>query len=70
MQRETCAPPPNEDLRREASRLVGLYAGQCSPSEYQHLIAAGILRKSWDTPGGFLGMAKLAWADEELGRED
>ena len=48
-----------EDLRAEARRLDGLYTGQCQPEEYEHLIAAGVLRKTWDHPGGFLGLSKL-----------
>lgn len=49
----------DDDLDDRARHLHGLYAGHCDPSEYEHLIAAGVLRKSYDGPGGFLGMAKL-----------
>jgi hypothetical protein len=48
-----------ENLEAQALRLHGLYAGQCQPEEYEHLIAAGLLRKSWEGLGGLMGMSKL-----------
>ena len=46
-------------MREQARRFDGLYAGQCEPDEYKHLIEAGFLSKSYDHAGGILGLAKL-----------
>lgn len=48
-----------EQMKREATNLDGLYVGLCKPEEYEHLIAAGLLRRSYEHPGGILGLAKL-----------
>lgn len=47
------------DLYEEARRLDGLFAGMCKPEEYDHLIAAGYLRRTYEGAGGFMGLAKL-----------
>ena len=56
---EDYAPEYWEAMQIEADRLNGLYTGSCKPSEYQHLIAAGLLRQEWIGFGGFLGLSKL-----------
>jgi hypothetical protein len=48
-----------EAWRAEARRLDGLFAGMCEPREYEYLIKAGLLRKSYEGAGGFMGLAKL-----------
>jgi len=53
------APEYWEAMQIEADRLNGLYTGSCKPSEYEHLIAAGLLRQEWVGLGGFLGLSKL-----------
>ncbi len=55
-----------EDMEREADRLDGLYAGMCEPKEYEHLIEAGLLRRSYEGAGGFMGLAKLRRARPQL----
>ena len=55
---------PRNELLEEAERIAGLYTGVCDPDEYEHLIDAGILRKSWGGPGGFLGLSKLVMVEE------
>lgn len=56
----------NDILAEQVERVAGLYTGMCQPEEYEHLIAAGLLRKSFDGPGGFLGMSKLERVREEM----
>lgn len=48
-----------EAMAEDARRLDGLYAGMCQPEEYDHLVAAGLLRLTYEGLGGFMGMAKL-----------
>jgi hypothetical protein len=48
-----------DDLIDQARRVEGLYAGQCDPSEYDHLIEAGLLRMTYSGVGGLMGLAKL-----------
>lgn len=48
-----------DDLSIEACRLDGLFVGQCDPKEYEALIEAGLLRRSYEGASGFIGLAKL-----------
>lgn len=57
----------DNDLTDQVWQVHGLYAGQCDPSEYEHLIEAGLLRKTYSGAGGFLGLAKL---ERVLSREE
>lgn len=58
------------DIEIEADRLHGLYAGSCRPEEYEHLIAAGLLRLRYEGVGGFLGLAKLVRVEPERAHPD
>lgn len=53
------APEPTPAMRAEARNLDGIYTGMCQPEEYEALIDAGLLRKSWEHPGGLFGLSKL-----------
>jgi hypothetical protein len=53
------AHPITDEMRVRAHDLAGLFAGQCTPDEYQDLIAAGLLRRSYAGAAGLLGMAKF-----------
>lgn len=53
---------PTPGTIAEARRLDGLYTGSCQPEEYEALIEAGLLRCSYEHPGGFLGLSKLCVA--------
>ncbi len=48
-----------ETPEEQADRLSGLFAGQCQREEYQHLIDAGLLRKTYEGATGLLGLARL-----------
>lgn len=49
-----------EQMRDEAQKFHGLYAGQFEPSEYRIYIQAGVLRKTWKgVAGQMLGLATL-----------
>lgn len=49
-----------EEMRIEAQRFAGFFAGQFRPEEYAPYIQAGVLEKTYDgTAGFFLGLAKL-----------
>lgn len=57
---ETTATP---GMIREARELDGLYAGLLAEDEYAALLAAGVLRLSYEPPGGIFGLAKLRFVD-------
>ena len=50
---------PTPSMKAEARNLDGLYAGQCDREEYEALIDAGLLRFSYESVGGLMGLAKL-----------
>ena len=55
------ASPRLPALEEIARRMDGLYAGQMKPEEYEPLIEAGYLRRSFEGAGGFLGLSKLRY---------
>lgn len=49
----------SEYQRDEALRLCGKLVSQCKPEEYEPLIRAGLLCKSYKGLAGILGLARL-----------
>ena len=47
------------EMRCRAQRLHGLFTGACAPAEYEDLLAAGIMRRTYGGAAGFLGLSKL-----------
>jgi hypothetical protein len=50
---------PTPGMIAEARNFDGIYTGMCKPEEYEALIRAGLLRLSYEGPGGFSGLSKL-----------
>lgn len=57
------ATKPTEEQRRRAARLDGLFTGLCQPEEYEDLIEAGLLHRSYEGAAGFMGLSTLRRAD-------
>jgi hypothetical protein len=46
-----------------AKRLDGLFVGLCQPEEYEQLVERGVLIRTYEGAGGFMGLAKLRLSD-------
>lgn len=52
-----------EEMIERAKNLHGLYAAQCERDEYIDLLEVGLLKRSYNHNGGFLGLSVLLFVE-------
>jgi len=57
-----------EEMVQRAKDLDGIYTALCEQSEYIDLLEVGLLKRSYDHNGGFLGLSVLFFVEPSNGQ--